>query len=234
MSITAWFTDPAQWAGADSIPVQIGWHMLYSVIAMAIAFIIAFPLGVYIGHTGKGESVIVGIANAFRALPTLGLLIFMVLILAPRFSSRLAFVIPAMIVLIILAIPPILNGTRQGIRSIDQSVIDAARGMGLDQRQMIFQLEIPCAAPLIVSGLRSATLQVVSTASVAAYVSLNGLGRYIIDGRAANDYAQMAGGAILMAVLAIVVDLLISWGGNRTVSPGLTRRVRARKLHSAV
>ncbi|KFJ03809.1 ABC transporter permease [Bifidobacterium subtile] len=226
--IVAWFMNPAQWAGADSIPVQIGWHVLYSLIAMLIAFLIAFPLGVYIGHTGKGESVIVGLANAFRALPTLGLLIFMVLILAPRFSSRLAFVIPAMIVLVVLAIPPILNGTCQGIRSIDQSVIDAAKGMGLDGRQMVMRLEIPCAAPLIVSGMRSATLQVVSTASVAAYVSLNGLGRYIIDGRAANDYSQMAGGAILMALLAVIVDLLISWAGNAMTSPGLTRRIRER------
>ncbi len=226
MNIIDWFLDPQQWIGSSSIPVEIGYHLCYSAIALAVAFVIAFPFGVYIGHTGKGETVIMGIANACRALPTLGLLIFMVLVLAPRFSSRMAFILPAMVVLVILALPPIINGTAQGIRNINKSVIDAARGMGLDEKEMIFRLEIPCAAPLIFSGIRSATLQIVSTASVAAYVSLNGLGRYIIDGRAANDYAQMAGGAILMAILAILIDQLIAQLSKRLISPGITQIVR--------
>ena len=224
MNIIDWFIEPSQWSGSSSIPTELGYHLLYSVIALGIALIIAFPLGVFIGHTGKGESAIMGIANACRALPTLGLLIVMVLLLAPRFPNRMAFILPTMVVLVILAVPPIINGTSQGIRAIDRPIIDSAKGMGMTSAQMIVQLEIPCAAPLIVAGIRSAALQVISTASVAAYVSLNGLGRYIIDGRAANDYAQMAGGALLMALLAIVVDLTISLVSRQLISPGIIMR----------
>lgn len=225
MDIVGWLTDPAHWTGAGSIPFQAGMHLLYSVIALVFAAVIAVPLGIFVGHTGKGDSVIMGSANAVRALPTLGLLILLVMVIAPAFSSNLAFVVPSLVVLVLLAIPPILSGVASGIRAIDRSVIDAARGMGYSTAQIIWRIEVPCALPLTLSGMRGATLQVVSTATVAAYVSLDGLGRFIIDGRAANDYAEMAGGALVLAALAILLELAFAAFGRIAVSPGLTRRV---------
>ena len=224
MDIFGWIFDPGNWSGDGSIPYQLVMHLVYSGVALLISAAIAVPLGAYIGHTGRGEGLIMGSVNAMRALPTLGLLILLVLVIAPRIGSSLAFVIPALIVLVLLAVPPILSGVVSGIRAIDRSVIDAARGMGLSDREIIWRVELPCALPLLLSGVRGATLQVVSTATVAAYVSLDGLGRFIIDGRAANDYAEMAGGSLLIAALAILLEVLFALVGSRVVSPGLTRR----------
>ena len=235
MNILEWIIDPANWSGDGSIPFQTMMHLIYSVAALVLALLIAVPLGVYIGHTGKGESLIMGSANAMRALPTLGLLILLVLIIAPKIGNSLAFVIPTLIVLILLAVPPILGGVVSGIQAIDRSVIDAARGMGLSDRQIIWKVELPCALPLTLSGVRGATLQVVSTAVVAAYVSLDGLGRFIIDGRAANDYAEMAGGSLIIALLAVALELSFAFASSRLISPGLTRRKvtpRARAMQS--
>ncbi|MDR4532631.1 ABC transporter permease subunit [Glutamicibacter sp. PS] len=226
MGIVDWLSDPANWSGAGSIPYQIMIHLVYSLVALAIAAAIAIPLGTYVGHTGKGENFIMGSANAMRALPTLGLLILLVLVIAPTISSNLAFVIPSLIVLVLLAVPPILSGLASGIRAIDRSVIDAARGMGFSTAQIVTRVELPCALPLALSGIRGATLQVVSTATVAAYVSLDGLGRFIIDGRAGNDYAQMAGGSLVLALLAILLETVFAFVGVVAISPGLSRRLR--------
>ncbi|MBN9612553.1 MAG: ABC transporter permease subunit [Actinobacteria bacterium] len=234
MDIFGWLTDPANWSGAGSIPFQVLMHLLYSVIALLVAAVVAVPLGIFVGHTGKGESLIMGSVNAMRALPTLGLLILLVLLIAPTIANNLAFVIPALIVLVLLAIPPILSGLASGIRAIDRSVIDAARGMGFSTAQIVWRIEIPCALPLTLSGVRGATLQVVSTATVAAYVSLDGLGRFIIDGRAGNNYAEMAGGSLVLAVLAILLELCFALLGRGLVSPGLTRRPRRRPIPVAL
>src|SRR5699024_1717485 len=124
-----------------------------------------------------------------------GLLILGVMLFAPFIGSRLAFVVPAIVVLVILAVPPILNNAYAGIQAVDPDAVSAARGMGFTPLQVLWQVQLPCSLPLIVSGVRSALLQIVSTATIAAYVALNGLGRYIIDGRATDDYTQMAAGA---------------------------------------
>ncbi|MFT4233240.1 MAG: ABC transporter permease subunit [Leucobacter sp.] len=232
MNIFEWLAEPANWSGAGSIPYQLLMHLIYSLVALLVAALIALPLGIYVGHTGRGESLIMGSVNAMRALPTLGLLILLVLVIAPAFASSLAFVIPSLIVLVLLAVPPILGGAASGIRAIDRSVIDAARGMGYSTAEIIFKIELPCALPLTLSGVRSATLQIVSTATVAAYVSLDGLGRFILDGRAGNNYAEMAGGAILLAVLALLLELAFVVLSRMLVSPGLTRRL-SRQKHPA-
>lgn len=234
MDVIGWLVDPANWTGAGSIPFRVLMHLLYSGIALLIAALVAVPLGIFVGHTGKGESLIMGSVNAMRALPTLGLLILLVLLIAPAIANNLAFVIPALIVLVLLAIPPILSGVASGIRAIDRSVIDAARGMGYSTAQIVWRIEIPCALPLTLSGMRGATLQVVSTATVAAYVSLDGLGRFIIDGRAGNDYAQMAGGSLVLAVLAIALEIGFAVLGRALVSPGLTRRAPRTPLAPAL
>ncbi|AYG62503.1 ABC transporter permease [Rhizobium jaguaris] len=219
-----WFTEPAHWTGSDSIPVLVLQHLAYSSIALLLACLIGLPVGLYVGHTGRGVVLIAGVANALRSLPSLGLIVLLVILFGPVFASDMAFIVPSLIVLVLLAVPPIMTGSYAGIAAVDPAVVDAARGMGKRPLQILFDVELPCALPLIFSGLRSATLQIISTATIAAYVSLGGLGRLIIDGQAQNDYYQMAAGAILVGVLALTVDLMIGVISRITVSPGLTRR----------
>jgi len=223
-SILAWFGDPQHWQGPDGIPTLLLQHISYSAIALLFACTIAIPIGLYVGHTRKGVVVVAGMANALRALPSLGLIVLLVILFGPVFVSDLAFLVPSLIVLVLLAVPPIMTATYAGIAAVDPSVVDAARGMGQRPLGILFGVELPCALPLMFSGLRSATLQIISTATIAAFVSLGGLGRLIIDGRAQNDYYQMAAGAILVGLLALAVDLIIGLVSRMTISPGLTRR----------
>ncbi|KZX21573.1 osmoprotectant transport system permease protein [Rathayibacter tanaceti] len=218
--------DPAHWTGSDSIGTLLVQHLIYTGVSLLVAAVIGVPIGFYVGHTGKGTFLVAGVANALRALPTLGLIILLVIVIAPVFASDLAFVIPSLIVLVLLAIPPIMTNTYAGIRAVDAAAVDAAVGMGYRPVKVLFAVQVPCALPLILSGFRGATLQVISTATIAAYVSLGGLGRLIIDGRAQNDYDQMLAGAVLVAALALLVDLAIGLIGRFAVSPGLTRRRR--------
>lgn len=219
-----YLTDPSHWTGGDSIGLLLVQHLIYTGTALLVAALVGVPIGFYVGHTGRGTFLIAGVANALRALPTLGLVILLVIVITPVLASDLAFVIPSLIVLVLLAIPPIMTNTYAGIRAVDAAAVDAAVGMGYRPWKVLFAVQVPCALPLILSGFRSATLQVISTATIAAYVSLGGLGRLIIDGRAQNDYDQMLAGAVLVAALALLVDLGIGLIGRFAVSPGLTRR----------
>jgi osmoprotectant transport system permease protein len=223
-AMAAWLTDPVHWTGPDGIPALLLQHLAYSGMALLAACLVAMPIGLYVGHTRRGVVFIAGFANALRALPSLGLIVLLVILFGPVFASELAFVVPSLIVLVLLAVPSIMTATYAGIAAVDPAAVDAARGMGQRPLQILFGVELPCALPLIFSGLRSATLQIVSTATIAACVSLGGLGRLIIDGRAQNDYYQMAAGAVLVGCLALAVDLLIGFLSRATISPGLTRR----------
>ena len=214
VSIGAWFSDPTNWSGSIGVPQRILEHLEYTVATLLIAIIIGVCLGAFVGHTGKGGFLVVGLANLLRALPTLGLLTLVVLAVGIGAT-------PAVTALVILAIPPILAGTYSGIRTVDRDVVDAARGVGMRELQILFRVEIPNAMPLIFSGIRSSALQVVATATVAAYVALGGLGRYVIDGLNQRDYAQMASGAILVAALAIIVDIIFIALQRLVISPGL-------------
>ncbi|MFF5967726.1 ABC transporter permease [Streptomyces collinus] len=223
-NITGWLTDPAHWSGPDGIPAQTLTHLELSGEALGIALLLGMPAGLLIGHTGRGAFLVGGLTNALRALPTLGVLMFSVLLIAPHITSDAAFTIPSLIVLVLLAVPPILTSTYAGVFAVDAAAVDAARGMGWRGRDILLRVQLPCALPLVLSGIRSAALQIIATATVAAYVSLGGLGRFLIDGLAQSDYAQMAGGALLVAALALVVELLLLGLGRLAVSPGLTRR----------
>jgi len=184
MNIIGWFTDPAHWTGSGSIPMQVGYHLLYSAIALLVALAIGVPLGILIGYTGRGETLVAGLANALRALPSLGLLVLLFLIFAPIVSGKLVYILPTIVVLVLLAVPPILTGTYAGIQNADPDAVGAARGIGFTKRQILLHVQLPCALPLLISGIRSSTLQIVSTATIAAYLGLQGLGRFILDGRA--------------------------------------------------
>jgi osmoprotectant transport system permease protein len=229
--VWTFLTDPANWSGDDGIPNRLFEHLLYTAVALLIAAAIALPLGAWIGHTGRGAGLIGGIANALRALPSLGLLILLVLWALDHLPGETAITAPAIAVLVILGIPSMLTNTYAGISAVDPAARDAARGMGMTGGQVLRRVELPIALPLIFSGVRSAFLQIVATATIAAYVSLGGLGRYLIDGPKAivNPYGIMAGGAVLVAVLAIVGDRLLALLAHLVISPGLTgRRTRRR------
>jgi osmoprotectant transport system permease protein len=228
--VWSWLTDPLNWHKSflgRGIPFHIVKHLEYTGLAILIAAVIAVPIGIYIGHTGRGGFLVVGIANAFRALPELGLVVLLVLIMGIALAER-----ALTIALVALAIPPLLAGTYAGIRNVDRDVVDAARGMGMRERDVVLKVEVPIALPLILGGLRAATLQVIATATIAAFVSLDGLGRYVVDGQrfgGVDGYAEMAGGAVLIAALAITVELVLAGVQRLVVSPGLrTTKIRQR------
>ncbi|MCX4814643.1 MULTISPECIES: ABC transporter permease [unclassified Streptomyces] len=214
--INAFFSDSSHWHGYDGIPTRLREHVQYSLIALAIAAAIGLPVGLVTGHTGRGGNTLALIATAARALPSFGLLVLMFVLIG--FG-----LVPVMIPLVVLAVPPILVTTYEAMRSVDPSPVDAARGMGMNEANILVQVELPVALPLILSGLRSAAIQIVSTATIAAYVSLGGLGRYIIDGLYQKNYEKVVGGATLVAGMALVT-LGLFWGIARlAVSPGVRR-----------
>jgi osmoprotectant transport system permease protein len=225
--ILAWLGDGTHWQGDDGILRRLAQHLGYSLTAVLIAAAIAIPLGLYIGHTGRGRFLVVNIAGAARAIPSLGLLFLAFLWLGPKFSGDVAFLAPTGLVLVVLAIPPILSGTYAGVENVEPAARDAARGMGMRGTEVLRHVELPCALPLIMSGIRSSTLQVIATATIAAVVSLGGLGRFLIDGLAVRDTPQTASGAVLVAGLALLVDLSLALVQRSVVSPGLTGRYAA-------
>lgn len=217
-----WLAGPANWTGPDGAWARIVQHLAYSGLTLLIAAVIAVPLGLWIGHTGRGRLVVVNLANGMRSVPTLGLLFAAVLVVGPRLHGDAAFQVPAIFVLVILAIPPILAGAYSGVDAVPPDARDAARGMGMTPWQVLRRVEVPCALPLIFGGIRSAALQVIATAILAAYVGLGGLGYFLQLGLGSRDYGMMAGGAVLVALLALAVDLVMALVQRLVTSPGLT------------
>ena len=215
--VIAWLTDPAQWSGPDGIPVRTLQHLWYSVLATVIAAAISLPIGVYIGHTGRGAVFAVNLTNLGRAIPSLGIIILM-------FTVFGFGIVPVLITLFALAIPPIVTNSYIGVRSVDPDVRQAAEGMGMRGRQVLWQVELPMAMPLIMAGIRTSAVQVVATATLAAFVGLGGLGRYLIDGLSQRDLAQVVGGAILVAVLSLLTELVLGRVQTMVVSEGLAER----------
>lgn len=198
-----WLVDGAQWTGSDGIGHRLLEHLQYSLLATLIAAAIALPIGLLIGHTGRGAFLAINLSSFGRALPTVGLVVLVFLIGGLSMT-------PVYVALVALAVPAIVTNTYAGMTAVDPEVRDAARGQGMRAHQVLFQVELPLALPLVMTGLRLALIQVVSTATIAAYVSFGGLGRYVFDGLAQRDLVQVLGGAVLVAVVAIALDLLLS------------------------
>lgn len=215
--ILDYLLDPANWTNPDAgIFILIGQHLLYTVLAVLAAAVVGIPLGILIGHTGHGRFVGIGLSNAARAIPSLGLLVLVVTLLDTGIG-------PVIGVLALLALPPILTATAAGVSGADPEAVHAARALGMTGNQVVSKVEWPLALPLAISGLRSATLQVVATATIAAFVSSGGLGRLLISGQATANYSEMFAGAVLVAALAILLDLLlglIGWLAARRSHPG--------------
>ena len=215
-----WLKSPQQWHGPGAIPARILEHFGYAGLSLLVAIVIAVPLGLLIGHYGRGGFLVINVTNVWRAIPTLGLLILVVVLLG---VGVLAWLIP----LVALAIPPILVNTYEGVAGVDPDLKDAARGMGMTQWQLLVRVEVPVAIPLIMLGLRTSAIFVVATATIAAEIGVGGLGRYIIDGLAANNYGEVAGGAAVIVVLALVVQVAFTGLRRLMVPRGLRLQARS-------
>ncbi|MFI7127997.1 ABC transporter permease [Nonomuraea sp. NPDC050153] len=201
--ILSWFADPAHWTGGDGLLARLAEHLEYSALSTFAAALIALPIGLAIGHTGRGAFLAVNATGFGRALPTIGVVTLVFLV------SGLSLW-PVYIALVVLAVPAIVTNTYAGMAAVPPELRDAARGMGMTGWQRLWQVEVPVAAPLILTGIRLAAIQVIATATMAAYVSFGGFGRYLFDGLAQRDLPQVLAGATSVAVLAIATDLLLA------------------------
>ncbi|AIY16988.1 ABC transporter permease subunit [Pimelobacter simplex] len=198
-----WIGDGSHWGGPGGIDTRIVQHLWVTFAAVGIAAVLAIPLGVLIGHTGRGRLVVVALAGAVRAVPTLGLLTLLGLAIGIGVEAPL-------LALVALAFPSLLAGAYAGIEAADPGAVDAARAVGMSEWQVVTRVEVPLGASVLIGGIRAATLQVVATATLAAYISDTGLGRYLFSGLKSRDYAQMLAGALLVAALALLLDLLMA------------------------
>ncbi|MFB7892478.1 ABC transporter permease [Microbacterium sp. NPDC056044] len=197
----AWIFSPARLTGTLPLPVAIAQHVAFTFGSVAIAAVIAVPIGWLIGHTGKGREIAVFLSGAARALPALGLVVLLVMLFGVNLKTE-----AAVTVFVVLAIPSILAGAYAGVESIDRAVIDAGRAMGMTEWQILFRIEMPLGLSLLIGGFRSATLQVVATVTIAAYVGLGGLGFYLIQGLNLRDFSEILGASIVIVALALVLD----------------------------
>lgn len=218
----AWLADPGNWTGPNGIPVRLEEHVAICLVAMAAALAVSLPAGLYTGHTGRGERVAAGLAVIGRAVPSLAL-IGLVLPITQALDPVNGFSLyPTLIAMVVLAVPPILVNADAGLRGVEGDVVEAARAMGLDEGQVLRRVELPLALPVILDGVRSATVQVVATTTLGALFALGGLGRYIVDGIAQNDDGMLFGGVVLVGALAIAAEGLIA-GAQRIALRRTTR-----------
>ncbi|MGW2087699.1 ABC transporter permease [Streptomyces sp. NPDC001880] len=213
-----WLTTGANWSGESGAAHRLAEHLYVSGVALALACAVALPVALYLGHIGKGGALAVNLSNVGRAVP-----VFAVLALFMVSPLRNAGYVPTVIALVLFAVPPLLTNAYVGMTEVDRSVTEAARGMGMSGRQLFLRVELPLAYPLIMTGLRSAAVQVVATATIAAMVGQGGLGRIITAGFNTYNTPQVVAGAVLVAVLALLVEAVLV-GLDRLLSPLRRRR----------
>jgi osmoprotectant transport system permease protein len=222
--VVAFFTDGENWQGDEGIPHLVLQHLQLTLVSVAFAALVAVPIGLFFGHVRRGGALAVNVANVGRALPAFALLIVaaqLVGIGKPEGLLRVVQSVPAFIAMVALAVPPMVANSYVGVSDVAEDVTQAARGMGMNGRQVLTRVEVPLAMPLIWAGVRTATVAVVATATLAAYVDSGGLGRYIVDGFAVQDDVKVFAGGLLVALLAIALELLLGRIQRRFVSPGL-------------
>ena len=228
-----YLNDPFNWTRTNGIFDLLVQHLQISVTAVLAAMVVGIPVGALLGHTGRGGGFTVALSNVSRAVPTLALLtVFAVTPIGfgPRATT---------IALAVFALPPVLTNTYVGFRGVDRDVVEAARAMGMNPRQVLLRAELPLAVPLLMTGVRTAAVQVVSTATLAALVAGGGLGRIITLGFRQQDYGAVLAGALLVAVLAVGTELLlsaVSWAvtpGRKRLTPGRARDDRRPAVEAA-
>ncbi len=222
-SVAAWLADPAHWQGADGIPVRLLEHVELSAASVVAAALIALPVGLAVGHSGRFAFAAVNLANIGRALPSLAIL-GLALPITIAITHQLDFW-PTFVALVALAIPPILTNAVIGIREVDPETVEVARGMGMRESEVLRRVELPIALPIILGGIRTASVQVVATATLGAFVAGGGLGRFIIDGIALREDERVFVGALLVALLALGTEAGLGALERRAISPGLRPRL---------
>ena len=220
----AWIFSPDRLTGSLPLPLAVWQHLAFTFGSVAIAAVIAIPLGWLIGHTGRGREIAVALSGAARALPSLGLVVLLVLLLGVVHKTE-----AAVVAFVLLAIPSILAGAYAGFEAIDRTVIDAGRAVGMTEWQVLWKIEVPLGLPLLIGGLRSATLQVVATVTIAAYVGLGGLGFFIIQGIQIRSFPQILGASLIVVVLALALDGLFALLQRLVVPRGVAERDARRR-----
>jgi osmoprotectant transport system permease protein len=223
--VVDWFTTAEHWRGDFGVPHRLTEHALMSAGALAAALIIGLPLGIWLGHRGRGGALAINVSNIGRAIPSLAILALVQQAIGlsgwPGFGAR-----PALVALVALAVPPLVTNAYVGMRGVDRDVVEAARGMGMTGGELLWRVELPIALPLIMAGVRTAAVQVVATATLAAVTAWGGLGRFIVDGFGQRDNAQIVAGALLVGLLALVTELVLARLQRAVVSEGLRADVR--------
>ena len=224
-----WLTASEQWHGQDGVPHLLANHVRVSIASLVVAMLISVPLGAWLGHRRVGGVVAINIANVGRAIPVYALLVLAVQIFGitspTGFGWTGSFV--AFVPLVLLGIPPMLTNAYVGVRDAGDELVDAARGMGLSDNEILRRVEVPVAMPLIMAGIRTAMVGIIATATLASFTGVDTLATPIYIGLNTSDHVAVFGGAVLVATLAITADLLLAVVQRFVVSPGLRTRVRA-------
>lgn len=222
-----WLNDPLNWTNPGGVLDRLGEHLVISAAAVGIACLLAWPLGVWLGHTGRGGGAIVVLANLTLAIPTVALLTILPL-------TPIGFGKPAVILaLTVFGIPPLLANAYLGVRETDPQARDAALGMGMSDGQLLFRVELPLAVPYLAAGFRTAAVQVVATATLASFVNGGGLGQLIATGFGVQSDGQILAGGALVALLALLLERALSLL-ERAVTPRPLRRSGRRADRSGV
>ncbi len=224
--VIEWFTTAEHWRGDFGVPHRLTEHALMSAAAVVAAIVVALPVGIWLGHRGHGGAVAINLANVGRAVPSLAILALTQQAIGlsgwPGFGAR-----PAFVALVALAVPPLVTNAYVGMRGVDRDVVEAARGMGMTGTELLRRVELPIALPLIMAGVRTAAVQVVATATLAAVTAWGGLGRFIVDGFGQQDNAQIVAGALLVGLMALATELVLARVQRAVVSEGLrTEQIR--------
>ena len=220
--VLVWFNDPLNWRGADGVPNRVFEHLVLTFSALAIACLLALPAGIALGRSRRKGSVAINIANIGRAIPSFAVIALGVIWLGIGFR-------PALIAMVLLAVPPIFTLTFTAVREVDQATVDAARGMGMTEGRLLRRVQLPIARPLMLNGIRLSTAAIIATATLAALVGWGGLGRYIVDGQSVQDNVTVVAGAVVVALLSILTEL-----GLGAVQKAVTPRGRTVVLADAV
>jgi osmoprotectant transport system permease protein len=219
--VIRWFMTGSHWTGDAGAIHRLTEHVTMSVASVVVAAAVALPLGIWLGHTGRGGALAINVSNVGRAIPSFAILVIAAQIVGIGWR-------PAFVALVALAIPPMVTNSYVGMREVDADVREAARGMGMSSRESLWRVELPVALPLVMAGVRTAAVQVVATATIAALVAWGGLGRFIVDGIAQRDFVQVFAGAVLVGALSIVTELALA-GLQRVVVPKGLRQLETDK-----
>jgi osmoprotectant transport system permease protein len=227
VDLLGWFTDPANWTGSDGVPMRTFEHLWYSLFASIAAVGIGLPIGLLVGHTNKGGEVAVNLSNFGRAVPSFGLIVLAWALAGFGYG-------PIFVTLTLLGLPPIVTNSYVGVRSVDREVRESAEGMGMTGGEVLTKVEIPVAMPLIMAGIRTSVVQIVATATIAAFVSAGGLGRYIFDGLSQRRFEEVFAGALLVAALSLLVEFLLGRVQDAVVPRGLRERAATAALDAKI